>query len=131
MRCAFLTLMFLGLVFLAGCGRSTPDRPLPPSGNPSIRTAQHRSNEARPKDEGEAPASGKVRRFAFDYAFRVRNLKPREGDAGGVVRLWMPCASSGPYQEVTRREAVVPAKISENAEPRFGNRILYLESPIS
>src|SRR5262245_51532409 len=73
--------------------------------------------------------AAKTRAFTFHYRFRVKDLKPADG-VNNLVRVLMPAPSSTDCQQVTRLEASAPAAIAEHQEARFGNRILYFETPI-
>ena len=82
-----------------------------------------------------SPGAAKVRKFAFHYRFRVKGLHVTEtGNAVGsekdVVRVWLPCASNTQGQAVTRQEAVTPSKLIETRETRYGNPLIYFETPI-
>lgn len=60
-------------------------------------------------------------RFTFRYAV---TLPEKEGDA----KLWIPLASDDPWQTVALREVALPSgKKAYLTDPRYGNRILYLE----
>lgn len=127
-----LSSVFFLSILVAGCGTSTtqPAAPASASSGASSDSAGNRTRITGKSDPAAAPALGKVRRFAFDYGFRVRHLKAEEGEPRDVVRIWLPCPSSSEYQEIVRADAAAPGRISENVEPRMGNRILYLESPL-
>jgi transglutaminase-like putative cysteine protease len=64
-----------------------------------------------------------VRTFQFTYAATVTGLKP-----GQPARIWVPVASSNDDQEVEILTKDLPAEGRIRTEPRYGNRILYLEA---
>ncbi|GBD37212.1 hypothetical protein HRbin36_02342 [bacterium HR36] len=65
------------------------------------------------------------RQFLFTYAARVTGLKP-----GQLARIWLPVAVSNADQEVeiAKRDLPPNARVETHTEPKFGNRILYVEA---
>lgn len=104
----FGSLMLLSGILAMGCNEPTPP------------VAKSRSAEAEPKQ----------RSFVFHYRFRVKDLESSGDAASELVRVWLPCPSNTDCQEVKRLEATAPAELAEHQEARFGNRVLYMETPI-
>lgn len=125
--------------FVAGCGGSpepnsavsqTPAAPAKSDGLAADgRVAD--SNTIK-SDTGSQPvvAEPKSRRFTFHYRFRVKDLKPADDAEQNLVRVWLPSASNSDEQDVRRLAATAPGEVSENADPQFGNRILFFETKI-
>jgi transglutaminase-like putative cysteine protease len=81
--------------------------------------------------DGVQPSAGPdSRHFAFHYRFWVKDLKPPGDVATDLVQMWLPCPSSSYCQKVQRLAATAPAELAEHTEARYGNRMLYLETPI-
>ncbi len=62
------------------------------------------------------------RLFQFHYRFDISDLEP-----GKTVRTWLPVPTSHSDQQVTPLRYQLPAEPSFHTEPKYGNRILYLE----
>jgi transglutaminase-like putative cysteine protease len=151
-----LTLVLFCFVAVSGCGSST--NPAGSSTKPALPVASPPAAKAAPvngetvdgnstgtaaatvanitgantigAEATEAAAHAKARQFTFHYQFRVKDLQPTGDAEKDLVRVWLPCASSTDCQEVKRLAASAPAEISEHQETRYGNRLLYLETPI-
>jgi len=65
----------------------------------------------------------RTRSFQFNYRFDVSGIEP---DA--TVRIWIPVPTSNLDQQVTPLPHQLPAEPSFHSEPKYNNRILYLES---
>src|SRR5580693_441030 len=63
------------------------------------------------------------RHFTFHYAFTVKNLA-----AGKKVRIWIPEASSDPFQEVRIVSAQGDLPLNMTKETKYGNHIYYAET---
>jgi hypothetical protein len=87
------------------------------------------ANDSKPSDSNSA-GMAKVRQVTFHYRFRVKGLTATGDAAKDVVRVWLPCPTKTDCQEITRLAATAPGEISEQGEPRYGNRILYFQTPI-
>lgn len=72
--------------------------------------------EAIDKDEP------KFRAFRFEYGARVQDLEP-----GVAVRIWIPVPQTNEHQSVQELASDLPQAAKSSVEPKFGNRILYLE----
>jgi hypothetical protein len=91
--------------------------------------ADHRAAVARQPNEAESAPAAKVRRFTFNYRFRVKGLTSPADDREQHVKVWIPCPPSSDCQEVTRLPAKAPARISEHQELRYGKGILFFQAP--
>jgi transglutaminase-like putative cysteine protease len=78
----------------------------------------------------QAPAPATVRQFTFHYRFRLTGLRATENGRQDPLRVWLPCPPSDDCQQVARLPAIAPGEISEHVEPRFGNRMLFLQARI-
>jgi hypothetical protein len=67
------------------------------------------------------PAS---RHFRFTYSFKVQNVP-----AGEKLRVWIPLAHTDEFQTVRVVSSTGDLKTKETREGRFGNRMLYAETP--
>lgn len=136
MRTATLVVCLQWSTSLVGCGGPADQQPstqvVPPGSGSSQATASIDATNSKP-DVAEDSAIGepKNRKFTFRYRFRVHGLTTLvNAEKDETVRVWMPCPSSSDSQDITRRDATTPGKILENVEPRYGNRILYFETPV-
>jgi hypothetical protein len=103
----------LCLVFAVGCcGWSAP-----------VLAAQAESTK-------ETKAVAKVRKFTFQYRFRVKNLTQSGNADKDLIRVWLPRPSTSDDQQITQLRAVVPDQLSETKETRFGNQLLYFQTAI-
>jgi transglutaminase-like putative cysteine protease len=75
---------------------------------------------ALPGGAADSPAS---RTFAFTYQAAVTGLAP-----GQKTRVWLPVPSSGPHQKIELLELDLPAKGRFTREPKYGNRLLFVEA---
>lgn len=77
------------------------------------------------EDDMDDTAPLPVRNFLFTYAATVTGLKP-----GQQARIWLPVAVSNAHQEVqiTNQEIPPGAQSAMHTEPKYGNRILYIEA---
>jgi transglutaminase-like putative cysteine protease len=66
---------------------------------------------------------GRTRTFKFNYRFDVSGIKP-----GAAVRVWMPVPTSSADQQITPLPHQLPAEATFHIEPKYDNRILYLEA---
>jgi transglutaminase-like putative cysteine protease len=103
----------LFLCLVAGC--SDPPGEVRGDGLPETRAAVAEATVAEPV--------GRSRSFRFNYRFDVMGIKP---DA--EVRIWMPVPTSSADQQITPLPHQLPAEPSFHVEPKYSNRILYLES---
>ncbi len=62
------------------------------------------------------------RRFAFHYAFTVKNLP-----AASRVRVWIPAAQSDAYQEVRVVSAKADLPLKKKREGKYGNQVYFAE----
>jgi len=62
------------------------------------------------------------RRFAFHYAFTVKNLP-----AASRVRVWIPAAQSDAYQEVRVVSAKADLPLKKKREAKYGNQVYFAE----
>jgi transglutaminase-like putative cysteine protease len=69
-------------------------------------------------------AAAKQRTFLFTYAATVTGLRP-----GQVARVWLPEPPSDEDQRVTTVRQDLPAPPLLGVEPRYGNHLLYIETP--
>jgi transglutaminase-like putative cysteine protease len=65
----------------------------------------------------------KVRRFHLVYEATVKDLSPRDG----VVRVWIPLATSDANQTVKVTKVGSPVAVRVTQEQQYGNRMLYAE----
>lgn len=63
-----------------------------------------------------------TRHFTFHYAFTIKNVP-----SGQRVRVWIPEAHSGAYQEVRVVSAKGDLELKKTHESRFGNEMYYAE----
>jgi uncharacterized protein (TIGR03000 family) len=70
-----------------------------------------------------AAGPGKTRHFFFTYDTTVTGLEP-----GKTARIWLPVPPSNEDQEVTIAKEKLPATPQLGSEPKYGNKILYLEA---
>jgi transglutaminase-like putative cysteine protease len=63
------------------------------------------------------------RAFLFTYGAVVKGLAP-----GQAARVWLPVPPSNGDQHVETVGHQLPAKATTATEPKFGNRVLYLET---
>jgi transglutaminase-like putative cysteine protease len=75
---------------------------------------------AKPAGDSTAP---KTRRFQLDYGATLTKLPP-----GKVVRVWLPVPPSNDYQQVREVSRKLPAAAQEDAEYKYGNRMLYFQT---
>src|SRR5262245_14055840 len=73
-----------------------------------------------PAARAEGPKS---REFLFTYQATLTGLKPGQG-----ARVWLPVPPSNAEQEVTVVKEELPAKGELGKEPKYGNRVLYVEA---
>jgi transglutaminase-like putative cysteine protease len=71
--------------------------------------------------EPPAPMS---RNFLFTYSATITGLP-----AGRMARVWLPTPSDDSDQTVTLVNQRLPARPHNAQEPKYGNRILFLEAP--
>jgi len=74
----------------------------------------------------EASVAGpddRTRSFRFNYRFDVSGIRP-----GASVRIWMPVPTSSADQQIVALPHQLPVEPSFHVEPKYSNRILYLES---
>ena len=104
----------------------------PPGQSDNSKAATDLPKDAKAKSSIDEPQrEAKVRKFTFHYRYKIKGLIPADNAVtADQVRVWMPCPSSSEFQQIKRMDAMAPATISENMEARFGNRILYFETPI-
>lgn len=69
-----------------------------------------------------AQSAPKSRDFLFTYAATITGLPP-----GRAARVWLPTPSDDADQTVTLVSQQLPARPHSTQEPKYGNRILYLE----
>jgi hypothetical protein len=96
----------------------------------SAIAAEEKDKPSAKPASGEAAAMPKVRKFTFNYKFKLKGLKPSDKGEKNLVRVWLPVPPSNDIQSVTRLDATSPAKLSEHNEQNFGNRILYFETAV-
>lgn len=65
-------------------------------------------------------AAPKERTFRFTYSATVKDLPP-----GKEAHVWLPVATSGPFQQVTIESKELPADAWEGTEKTYGNRMLH------
>ena len=70
-----------------------------------------------------AAAEPRIRTFQFTYSATVTGL-----DAGQCVRIWLPVPSTSTDQRIELIAQELPGPSRLGSEPRFGNRILYVEA---
>lgn len=80
--------------------------------------------------DAQQPDAGKAREFTFHYRFRVKGLKVTDDAKDRLVKVWLPSPPNSDCQEIKRLPATAPAQISEHQELRYGNRILFFQTPI-
>ncbi|HTR24218.1 MAG TPA: transglutaminase-like domain-containing protein [Terriglobales bacterium] len=78
-------------------------------------------NSAATEQSGSA---NRARHFTFHYSFTVKNVP-----AGESVRVWIPLAHSDEFQDVKVTAKSGDLSLKEVAQPRFGNELLYAETP--
>ena len=127
----FGTGVVLGL--LLGCGRLPEQAPLASDDSKASAEATSPSppiaaRSAEPLAVADAPTSNDrpadVRQFVFHYESSLSDLPP-----GSNVRVWLPVPRQDEYQQVEIAEQELPAEASLHTESRYGNRMLYFESP--
>ena len=67
-------------------------------------------------------AGQQSRHFNFTYAFTVKRVP-----AGERVRVWIPAASSGPFQEVKVLSARGDLPLKKTRDSKYGNEMYYAE----
>lgn len=67
----------------------------------------------------------KARTFQLGYAATIK-----DAPAGRRIRIWLPVPGSDDQQQVRVVRKRLPAEASLEVEPRYGNRMLYLETAI-
>src|SRR5438034_967820 len=60
------------------------------------------ASDAKPKDNGKTSKQAQVRKFTFQYRFRVKGLQPTDDAEKNLVRVWLPRPTNTDCQEVTR-----------------------------
>lgn len=70
-----------------------------------------------------AAVAQQSRHFNFHYAFTIKDVP-----AGERVRVWIPAAQSGPFQEVKVISAQGDLPLKKTRESRYGNQMYYAES---
>src|SRR5262249_757088 len=80
----------------------------------------------RPKSD--EPKSGKgtnvrSRTFDFTYEATLTDLTP-----GKTARIWLPVPSASDEQDVSVIKKELPGEEQISQDPKFGNKILYLEA---
>lgn len=63
------------------------------------------------------------RQFVFHYSFKVNNVKP-----GQKLRVWIPLAQSGLYQDVRVLDEKGDLPLKSGHEQEYGNELLYGEA---
>lgn len=71
----------------------------------------------------DAPAEPKHRTFRFTYEASATGLAP-----GELARVWLPIPSNSEDQQVDLIEHDLPGGSKLGHEPKYGNRILYVEA---
>jgi transglutaminase-like putative cysteine protease len=71
----------------------------------------------------DTPPAAKSRTIRFTYAATVTGLTP-----GQTAHVWLPVPPSNEDQDAQILSQQLPAEGKINAEPKFGNRMLYLEA---
>src|SRR5690349_3704358 len=71
----------------------------------------------------EDSAEPKSRTFEFTYQVTVTGLPP-----GKTARIWLPVPPSNDDQKVETVGSNLPGKPEFHREPRFGNKIAYVEA---
>ena len=89
----------------------------------AVRGGEHDESRFTIDEAAAAGRPGRTRSFQFHYRFDVSSLEPDQ-----IVRIWMPVPDSSTDQEVTPLPYQLPVEPSFHTEPRFDNRILYLET---
>jgi transglutaminase-like putative cysteine protease len=128
------------LLALNGCGTDPPPPATHAAATPATTESTIRDDAATAESIAAAasasspanaqPVEAKSRQFIFHYKFRVKDLNSSGDATKDIVRVWLPCAVSTDCQEVTRQKATAPAELSEHKEARYGNTVLYLETPV-
>ena len=75
--------------------------------------------------EGDVMDS-QVKAMDLDITYATTLLKPPR--SGGVVRFWIPLPSSDQEQDVTDLSINSPVPNQINIEPKYGNRMVFVES---
>ena len=118
---------------LFGCGDSTVRKlATPPTANPTVNATATKASDSNSDDAKKNPArDGNIRKFTFHYRFRVKGLMPTtDAEQNDLVRIWLPCPANSDWQKIKRLDASVPGDLTENTETKYGNRILYFQTPI-
>ena len=113
LKCSLMPMCLISLCLAAGC--SDPPGEVRGDGLEEIRVTVAEALVAGPDD--------RTRSFQFNYRFGVSGIKP-----GATVRIWMPVPTSSSDQQVASLPYQLPTEPSFHIEPKYGNRILYLES---
>jgi hypothetical protein len=132
MNRAFLS-VWLGTTLLTGCGTSSKQTPTTSPAAATKPATNAPSAEPQPVNAvavNKSPEEAKVRKFTFNYRFRVHDLQPADTAEKNVIRVWLPCPSNTDCQQVARLAATAPAKFSETTEARYGNPLLFFETQI-
>lgn len=116
----FSALLWVGV--MVGC-KSTAD---PGTQTEPSKTASPGSDEVAVADSsGSAPdcgPAGACRSFRIRYVVYLTDIP-----FGKTVRLWIPIPSNDSHQVIRDLKVDGPWKVKMTTEPRFGNRMLYLE----
>lgn len=122
------TTSLVSAVCALGCGSTSEPMPAPSTNSTTNPTTSETSQAPQVDPSKNAESAPKSRAFTFHYRFKIKDLKPTDDVSKNLVRVWMPMASSSDEQDIQRLQAIAPADVAENAEPHFGNKILYFET---
>ena len=109
------------LIILLGCTLIYADAAK--GSPPLLAMATGAAGSANEAGDATGEETGASRKFTFHYRFDVFDLVPKER-----IRLWLPVPPSNEYQKVTAAAHKLPATPEFHTEPKYGNRILYLEA---
>ena len=110
----------LFLCVAVGCGGESAAVPATRN-SPSV--GKQDTRRLAVEETASAGQHSRPRAFQFHYRFDVFGLEP-----GKTVRTWLPVPTSNSDQQVTPLPYQLPAKPSFHTEPKYDNRILYLET---
>ncbi|MER3415364.1 MAG: transglutaminase [Gemmataceae bacterium] len=71
------------------------------------------------------PTPAKSRSFLFTYQARITDVEP-----GKKVRVWIPLAATNEDQAVAIEKMELPARGHVAQEPKYGNRLVFFETPM-
>lgn len=127
-RIVTLVIPLVVTAVMAGCGHSSASTDVDSAdktGTKSGTVAGDRSLANETETIPTAKGSPRVRRFVFNYAFKLQSLA-----VGANVRVWTPVARNDKWQSVSVGEMQVPVKPKSGTESKYGNEMYYFETTV-